>query len=245
MTMPYPPATSLTHRSTRAFTLIELLVVIGIIALLSGLLLPVLGSARAAARSTKCLSNTRTLAMVMDMYALDDAQSYYPTAQMAMMGDPFTVSWIYLTKPYVDELAVYRCPTDESDNWTAATPRRSSYGINAYFTPNHPPYFGVTPADITEPSRTIIGAELVQDLTMDHFMPMFWGDPPRVASPMAVAAQWDSVNERPRTVAHTRHPTDSANYIFTDGHAAASGFTDTWQQTAGNQPTVDWYDVRQ
>jgi prepilin-type N-terminal cleavage/methylation domain-containing protein/prepilin-type processing-associated H-X9-DG protein len=44
----------------RAFTLIELLVVIAIIAILIALLLPVLGGARAAARTAKCASQLRS-----------------------------------------------------------------------------------------------------------------------------------------------------------------------------------------
>ncbi|MEM1027626.1 MAG: type II secretion system protein [Planctomycetota bacterium] len=62
----------------RGFTLIELLVVISLIALLMGILLPMLGKSRRAAMSGACLSNQRQIMTTLGSYAIDH-KGHYPS----------------------------------------------------------------------------------------------------------------------------------------------------------------------
>lgn len=76
------PQRSIIHPDTdpSGFTLIELLVVISIIALLLGILLPALGSARETGRGAVCLSNLRQLVTANTVYAEDNGGYYVPAA---------------------------------------------------------------------------------------------------------------------------------------------------------------------
>jgi len=63
-----------------AFTLIELLVVISIVALLTAILMPVLGAARSGSRALVCKSNLRQLLIANIGYATESDGFYVPAA---------------------------------------------------------------------------------------------------------------------------------------------------------------------
>ncbi len=86
----------MSRRAQQGFTLVELLVVVLIIAILMGLLLPVLGAARERARQAQCMQNQKQIADAMVSYAT--VQNKMP-ATMSVMTNPTTgqqvvVGWV-------------------------------------------------------------------------------------------------------------------------------------------------------
>jgi prepilin-type N-terminal cleavage/methylation domain-containing protein/prepilin-type processing-associated H-X9-DG protein len=122
------------RRNTSAFTLIELLVVIAIIAILAAILFPVFAQARESARMSSCLSNMKQLSLAMIMYAQDYDETF-ATGRIYCADPPNGVQhfrnggcndgngqtgtvwgWRSAIKPYVKNLGVYGCPSNNARN---------------------------------------------------------------------------------------------------------------------------------
>jgi prepilin-type processing-associated H-X9-DG protein len=231
--------------SQRAVTLIVLLVVIAIIAILAAILFPVFAQAKAAAKSTACLNNVNQLALGLTLYA-NDEDDRLPAATEHMTaggdGEMTAQSWLDTVQPYIKARLLYRCPEDQSPHWNDAEDARvTSYGLNAYVSFNHPPYFGPALSSFTHSATTVLAAELGDDRTEDHFMPMYWGNPPKLEDADAQTEEWDATARQPIAMGITRH-NGRSNFPFADGHAKSMTFSQTWQQIDGSRPTVDAYD---
>lgn len=116
--------------SLKQFTLIELLVVIAIIAILSGMLLPSLGTAKQRAKGAQCASQCKQIGISMAMYE-NDNQDYIPGQQRLNTG------FDHLLKNYIRVPSeVYICPS------TTATELENIALIGTRFKDNK--YYGIT-----------------------------------------------------------------------------------------------------
>ena len=121
----------------RGFTLIELLVVIAIIALLMGILLPVLSKVRKQAKSVVCRNNLKQIGYGVNLYA-ENFDLFIPRGH----GSPAIIEpWFILFMPYLAQkpidndyrtVKIFRCPSYPDKEQTLG------YVINSWNKPSHP-----------------------------------------------------------------------------------------------------------
>jgi prepilin-type processing-associated H-X9-DG protein len=141
-------------RKRAAFTLVELLAVVGIIALLIGLLMPVLSKARRQALQVACLSNLRQLGLALISYASENGGRFPGCASGLQAQDEDWVYWQEGRDPSAGRLwrhlgghlDVLKCPLGVPERPPDQQPPYPfSYSVNTKITGIDPPIVGPMP----------------------------------------------------------------------------------------------------
>ena len=250
-------------QSAGGFTLVELLVVIGIIALLVGILLPVLNGARQAAQSTQCLSNVRQLVTACVLYSNENHGFWPPAAadedttnllrwhgSRAVATDLFDLRRDPSPlKPYLSE-GIKTCPSLQKDLLAGAEAGAGGYGYNQDYLGSSIAEYGTawpSPADTY--TRTAKMAQIKNSSEKIAF-----GDTASAVNyDMATYAatkglfQYSFVNEPVNAYGHNqpslhfRHKGRRVNIAWTDGHASSEKFE--WSMPLSdpaNYPGIDF-----
>lgn len=219
------------RRSQAAFTLVELLVVVAIVSILAAMLLPAVGKALDAAKTTSCLSRQKQLGLGTQMF-LDEHRGLFPSyagddLTKAKAGAITYSTWFMNLGPYmgskntVDPFSL----SSWAAGWTTALCKEEwhlcpktvykgstvggdwlAYNVYLGFARGYSTYTqsyaSVKLSQCVKPSGTFLFTDHQSD------------DPDRFYYVLTLKQNWTAPVD-------VTHHGDRANYVFIDGHAKA------------------------
>jgi len=240
------------HSRRRAFTLIELLTVIAIIAVLSAIVIPAIGQAKANARASVGSSNLRQIGVAVKLYTTenngrlpyvtikkDDWNEQHPDPEDQVSGDQ---QWTKQIRDFLPQQStsltareheIFVCPNAEYYNASGALmePKDISRTYAATYA-----MYGLTDSrkldsrsqrslnTINTPSDTILVVDGKQAGTSTAcYSAVNWSQ-----AQTDIAAASAEATDR----IDFRQPGETINVLYVDGHVSRANFTDAskWQE---------------
>jgi prepilin-type processing-associated H-X9-DG protein/prepilin-type N-terminal cleavage/methylation domain-containing protein len=150
-----------------AFTLVELLTVIAIVGILTGIIIPVIGSVKSAAKISKCAANLRQIAAGCLLYSSEHKNLLIPIAGGTKPNGADAQTWRLLISPYINQentIGILGCPADDKLNSfdTSRGLLPASYGINKTIGLHQYLTSGVShiASDVVRPTSTIMVSDI-------------------------------------------------------------------------------------
>jgi prepilin-type processing-associated H-X9-DG protein len=231
----------------QAFSVIELLIVLGIMALLSGLLMPVISIVRLQAKEVACLAHLRQIGVASLAYAADNRGVVVPgrmTVSKASTPDYIQLYWEDLLIPYLAEgdavsadrivrqgCAYFRAYGNKYLPFPGGERYGTGYGFSTYLKAGEPDGWRILHADPKNPAEeaSLVSLGKIVRFSRMSAIPysmqrILLGDAndPFIESHLNLAEVgqfWKHDSERHR---------GRANYMFVDGHAGALAPLKAW-----------------